>query len=246
MSAQDTPTVAGQGAGTRPGALGSSVALHAWMAISGLIMVLFLLVHMYGNLKIFEGRQGFDGYSQFLREAGEPLLPYSVALWIVRAVLSVSVLAHVLSAFILWHRSRAATGGRGGWRYASTRNRRGVQRTYASFMMRWGGIVIGLFVVYHILNMSADVIDPGGASASPYQRMVNSFSIWWVVLSYVIALIALGFHLRHGVWAAFASLGANSSMARRRTLNQTAIAVAALITVGFLIPPLAIFAGWVR
>ncbi len=238
--------VVSNGTGQRSRALRSSVLLHAVMAVSGLIMVLFLLAHMYGNLKIFEGRQAFDGYSDYLREVGEPLLPRTGVLWIIRVVLLISVLVHIYAAFTLWHRSRAATAGAGGWRYETTKNRRGVQRSYASFTMRWGGVVVGLFVIYHLLHLSADYVAPGGASSSPYQRMVNGFSIWWVVLSYVIALIALGFHLRHGVWSAFASLGGNSSVARRRGLNQLATVVALLILVGFLIPPLVIFAGWVR
>ncbi|TDG01470.1 succinate dehydrogenase cytochrome b subunit [Arthrobacter terricola] len=222
------------------------MTLHAAMAVSGLIMVLFLLAHMYGNLKIFEGQQAFDGYSAYLREIGEPLLPREGALWIVRVVLLFSVVIHIYAAFTLWLRSRTATAGKGGWRYETRKNRRGVQRSYASFTMRWGGVLIGLFVIYHILNLSADYIAPGGPSPSPYQRMVNDFSIWWVVLSYLIALVALGFHLRHGVWSAFASLGANSSVTRRRVLNQAASLAAVVILVGFLVPPLAIFVGWVR
>ncbi|MFQ4150004.1 succinate dehydrogenase cytochrome b subunit [Arthrobacter sp. LAPM80] len=235
----------GNEAGVRSTAARSSVALHAAMAVTGLIMVLFLLAHMYGNLKVFEGQEGFDGYAAYLREIGQPLLPYAGALWIIRVILLASVLAHIFSAFTLWHRSRAATAGKGGWRYESRGNRRGVQRSYSSFTMRWGGVLIGLFVIYHVLNLSADYIAPGGTSTSPYQRMVNSFQIWWVVLSYVVALIALSFHLRHGIWSAFASLGANTSVARRRFLNQLATVVALLILVGFLIPPLVIFAGWV-
>ncbi|WP_207344598.1 succinate dehydrogenase cytochrome b subunit [Arthrobacter sp. E3] len=235
----------GNVAGVRSTAARSSVALHAAMAVTGLIMILFLLAHMYGNLKVFEGQQGFDGYAAYLREIAQPLLPHAGALWILRVILLASVLLHIFSAFTLWHRSRSATGGKGGWRYETTKNRRGVQRSYASFTMRWGGVVIGLFVIYHLLHLSADVIAPGGASASPYQRMVNGFQIWWVVLSYVIALIALGFHLRHGIWSAFASLGANKSVGTRRFLNQLATVVMLIILVGFLVPPLAIFAGWV-
>ena len=225
--------------------MGSSVVLHAVMAVGGLIMVLFLVAHMYGNLKIFSGQTAFNGYSSYLRTIGEPLLPYSGALWILRVVLLVSVIAHIVAAFVLWHRSRVAAGGKGGWRYRSAANRRGVQRTYASFTMRWGGIVILLFVIYHLLHLTANVIAPGGPSESPYERMINGFSIWWVVLSYTIALIALGFHLRHGVWSAFASLGANTSVVRRRRLNQLAYAVTLVIIGGFLIPPVSILMGWV-
>lgn len=224
----------------------SSVVLHAVMAIGGLIMVLFLVAHMYGNFKIFSGQTAFDGYSSHLRTLGEPLLPHSGALWILRVVLLASVISHMLAAFVLWHRSRAATGGKGGWRYRSRANRRGAQRTYASFTMRWGGIVIAVFIVYHLLHLTANVITPGGPSVSPYERMINGFSLWWVVLSYFIALIALGFHLRHGVWSAFASLGANTGVARRRRLNQLAYAVTVVIIGGFMVPPLSILTGLVN
>jgi succinate dehydrogenase / fumarate reductase cytochrome b subunit len=221
------------------------VVLKAAMAISGLIMVLFLLGHMFGNLKVFAGRTAFDDYSHYLRTVGEPFLPYAGALWIVRVVLAVSVVVHVFAAVTLWRRARQATAGRGGWRYESSKSRGGVQRTYASFTMRWGGVTVALFIVYHLLHLSADnVIHPGGASASPYDRLVNGFQIWWVVASYAVALVAVGFHLRHGFWSAFASLGADTSIARRRHLNGVAIVVSLVITIGFLVPPFAILFGW--
>lgn len=215
------------------------------MAISGLIMVLYLLAHMYGNLKVFSGRAAFDGYAEHLRELGEPMLPHAGALWIIRVILLVSVLIHFYAALVLWRRSRRASHGNGGRRYQSEKNRLGVQRTYASFTLRWGGLLVALFIVYHLLHLTADYIAPGGASASPYERLVNGFRIWWVVVSYTLPLLALGFHLRHGIWSACASLGANTSTARRRHLNQIAIVVALVITVGFLIPPYAILFGWV-
>ena len=109
-------------------------------------MVLFLLAHMYGNLKLFYGRSAFDGYARHLRTVGEPFLPYAGALWIIRVVLLVSVPTPIGAAVALWTRSRRATGGRGGLRYESARGRRGVQRSYSSFTMRWGGVTIALFV----------------------------------------------------------------------------------------------------
>lgn len=223
----------------------STAMLHAIAAVTGLIMVLFLLGHMYGNFKVFSGQGAFDGYSAYLRTIGEPLLPWSGALWIIRIVLLASVLLHIYAIVLLWRRMRMATGGKGSRRYESRRNPRGVQRTYASFAMRWGGVIIFLFVVYHLLHLTVNVIAPGGASNSPYERVVNGFSIWWVVAMYTISMIALGFHLRHGFWAALASLGANTSDARRKHFNQAAILLATVITVGFLIPPFAVLFGWV-
>ncbi|MEO8815935.1 MAG: succinate dehydrogenase cytochrome b subunit [Mycobacterium sp.] len=229
----------------RASALRSTVALKAAMAISGLIMVLFLLVHMYGNLKVFSGQAAFDDYAHHLRTVGEPFLPHAGALWMIRVVLLFSVVIHIVAALALWKRARSATAGRGGRRYESTRARRGVQRSYASFTMRWGGVTIAAFIVYHLLHLTTNTIHPGGASSSPYLRLVDGFQVWWVVVSYTIALIAVGFHLRHGFWSAFATLGANTSVRRRRHLNTAAVVVAVVITAGFLVVPYSVLLGWV-
>lgn len=215
------------------------------MAISGMLMILFLLVHMYGNLHIFAGKVAFDEYAEGFRTLLEPFVPYAGVLWIIRVTLLTAVLVHVYSAVTLWTRARAATGGKGGSRYESTQARTGVQRSYASFTMRWGGVTLGLFIIYHLLHFTTNTISPGGASSSPYDRVVNGFEIWWVTLLYLVAVIALGFHLWHGFWSAFATLGANTSLQRRRTLNAAAAAVALVIVLGFMTPPLAILFGLV-
>jgi len=224
-------------------AVRSTVALKVLMAVTGLIMVGYLLAHMYGNLKIFSGQEAFDSYAEHLRELGEPILPRTGLLWILRVVLLASVLAHTYAAVALWRRAARARGG--AKRYYSSRGRLGVQRTYASFTLRYGGIIIGLFVIYHLLHLTWNVITPGGASASPYERVVNGFSIWWVVLSYTVAVVALGFHLRHGMWSALTTLGLNTSSRARRQLNLLAHLVAGVITIGFLLTPYAILLGLV-
>jgi len=229
----------------RAAALRSTVMLKVVMATSGLLLVLFLVAHMYGNLHTFAGQEVLDNYGHSLRTLGEPFLPFEGALWIIRVTLLAAVGLHVYSAATLWKRARAATGGRGGSRYESTKARTGAQRTYASYTMRWGGVTVGLFIIYHLLHLTTNTLSPGGASSSSYQRLVNGFQIWWVTLSYVIAVIALGFHLRHGFWSAFATLGANTSTRRRQHLNVAAIAVSLVITLGFMAPPLSILFGWV-
>lgn len=215
------------------------------MAISGILMMLFLLVHMYGNLHIFAGKVAFDAYAAGFRTLFEPFVPYAGVLWIIRVTLLTAVVLHAYSAVTLWRRARAATGGKGGSRYESTRARTGVQRSYASFTMRWGGVTLGLFIIYHLLHLTTNTISPGGASSSPYDRVVNGFEIWWVTLFYLVAVIALGFHIWHGFWSAFATLGANTSLQRRRTLNTAAAVIALVIALGFMIPPLAILFGLV-
>jgi succinate dehydrogenase / fumarate reductase, cytochrome b subunit len=213
------------------------------MAVTGLILIGYLLAHMYGNLKVFSGPEAFNEYAHHLRTLGEPILPYSGVLWIIRVILIVSIVAHMYAAFTLWSRARKARGGLR--RYHSNKARLGVQRTYASFTLRWGGVVIVLFVIYHLLHLTWNIIHPGGAAAEPYDRVVNGFQIWWVVLAYTIAVLAVGLHVRHGTWAALTTLGANTSSLARRRLNLLAYAVAGLLTIGFLLPPFAILFGFV-
>ena len=224
-------------------ALRSTVALKALMAVTGLVMIGYLLAHMYGNLKVFAGEDAFNSYAHHLRTLGEPLLPRSGVLWILRSVLLASVLAHMYAAFSLWARARKARGGV--QRYYSRRARGGVQRTYASFTLRWGGLIIALFVAYHLLHLTWNIIAPGGPAPEPYDRVVNGFQIWTVVLAYTVAMVAVGFHLRHGTWSALSTLGANVSSLARRRLNLLAYAVAGVVTVGFLLPPYAIVFGLV-
>jgi succinate dehydrogenase / fumarate reductase cytochrome b subunit len=213
------------------------------MAVTGLILIGYLLAHMYGNLKIFAGEAAFNEYAHHLRALGEPLLPHTGALWIIRVVLLASVLAHMYAAFTLWARAQKARGGV--QRYYSRRARGGVQRTYASFTLRWGGVVVALFVIYHLMHLTWNIVAPGGPAPEPYDRAVNGFQIWSVVLIYTVAMVAVGFHLRHGTWSALTTLGANVSSLARRRLNLLAYAVAGVVTIGFLLPPYAIVFGLV-
>ena len=226
-------------------AVRSTVALKALMAVSGLILIGYLLAHMYGNLKVFAGQESFDSYAHHLRTLGEPILPHTGLLWILRVVLLASVIAHFYAAVVLWARARRARGS-GTRRYHSTKNKRGVQRSYASFTLRWGGVVILLFVIFHLLHFTWNTIHPGGASDSPYQRVVNGFSVWWVVVAYTAAMLAVAFHLRHGISSALTTLGANTSPVARRRLKLLAYVFTAIITVGFLLPPYSILFGLVN
>ncbi len=214
------------------------------MAVSGIVLIGYLLAHMYGNLKVFAGQAAFDEYAHHLRTIGEPVLPHAGLLWVIRVVLLVAVVAHAYAAFKLWKRNHAGRGG--AKRYHAPRAARGVQRSYSSFTLRWGGIIIALFVIFHLLNFTWQVVTPGGASASPYERVVNGFSVWWLVAVYTVAMLAVGFHLRHGTWSALTTLGANTSTVARHRLNLIAYAVAGVVTVGFLLPPFSILVGLVR
>ncbi|GAA1121832.1 succinate dehydrogenase cytochrome b subunit [Nocardiopsis composta] len=217
----------------------SSVALKSAMAVTGAILVLFLIAHMYGNLNVFAGQETFDNYSHHLRELGEPMLPHEGFLWIMRVALLAAILIHIYSAVVLSIRARKARPVR----YVKHKS---VQQTYASRTMRWGGVIIALYVVFHVLHLTTNTIAPGGKSDSPYERLVNGFQpeYWYVTLVYVAAVILVGLHVRHGIWSACATLGLNRE-GRRRTINAIAIAIAAVITVGFLLPPFSVLLGLV-
>lgn len=213
------------------------------MAVSGLIMLGYLLVHMYGNLKFFQGQEVFDHYlHETLPHMFYPYLPEHGALWLLRVLLTVSLVVHAYAAVTLWKRNKAAAGYVGGTRYHTKQNKTGVQRSYASFTMRWGGVVLLLFIIGHVAQMMPNWLSPGGASDSKYERVVNGFEIWWVVLLYTIGLVAVGFHLWHGFWSAFTTLGQNRSKYRKdSTWTLLATLLAAVLTGGFLAVPFAIF-----
>ena len=211
------------------------------MAISGLVFIGYLLLHMYGNLKVFAGQESFDEYAHHLRTFGEPILPYSGLLWIVRVVLLVSLAVHATAAYKLWARAHGARSHK----YAV---KKAAVATWSSRTMRWGGTALLLFVVFHILHLTTRTITPGGDSDSPYQRMVNGFSpdTWWVAVIYILAMLALAMHLRHGVWSAGQTFGLTNTAESRRLWNLAGYALAFVIAVGFVIVPLSVLFGIVE
>lgn len=217
----------------------SSNSLKAVMAVSGAVLVLFLVAHMAGNLKIFAGAESFNGYAAWLREVGYPLLPHRGLLTLLEAGLVVAIAAHMYSAIVL---ARRAANARPVKYAAKVRSR---ANGYATRTMRWGGVIIFFFVIYHLLDMTFGVANPEGHEATPFDRMVAGFdpSRWYITVFYVISVVMVGLHLRHGLWSALQTLG----LARRYpVLKASAAGLSALLTLGFLVVPLAITFGVVR
>ncbi|WP_379582533.1 succinate dehydrogenase cytochrome b subunit [Pseudonocardia hispaniensis] len=216
-----------------------SVLLKYVMAVTGAIMLLYLVLHMIGNLKIFFGAEALDGYSEWLRTLLEPALPRTGTLWIVRAVLAASVIAHIVAATMLARRARAARPVR----YA---HRQPVRGSYAARTMRWGGVIIALFVIYHLLDLTAGTLNPNGVHGAVYDNVTADFapSHWYATLAYVIAVVTVGFHVRHGVWSALQTIG-RSTAATERGLKTFALVFAVLLTAGFLAVPFAVTFGLV-
>ena len=214
------------------------------MATSGLVFIGYVLLHMYGNLKIFGGQEAFDSYAEGLRTFGKPLLPYEGLLWIVRIALIASIVGHLYAAFTLWSRANGARSQR----YAV---KKAVGQSLGSRTMRWGGVFILLFLVWHIFHFTIGkpALNPDVAASqvaeSPYVMVVASFELWWMTLLYLAALVALGFHLMHGVFSAQQTLGWTQSAGAYARAKLIAHGIAAVVVIGFALPPLAILFGLV-
>jgi succinate dehydrogenase / fumarate reductase cytochrome b subunit len=216
-----------------------SVQLKFVMAASGAIMLLYLLAHMVGNLKIFLGAEEMDTYAAWLRTMGEPAVPAQTILWLIRVVLLASVVAHIVSAAILTRRAHRA-------RPVKYAHRPPVQGSYAARTMRWGGVIIALFVVYHLLDLTTGTVNPHGVHGEVYANLVADFAPqrWYVTLFYALAVIAVAFHVRHGLWSGLQTIG-RSSAATQNTLKGVALVVAIVLAVGFLSVPFAVMTGLV-
>ncbi len=215
----------------------STIGKKAVMGVTGLVLLLYVIAHMLGNLKFFFGATSIDGYAAWLRTIVDGLLGHAGFLWVTRAVLVGCVVLHMTAATQLARRAHKA-------RPAAYQHRRKIQGSYAARTMRWGGVILGLFVVYHILDLTTGTLNPNGVQGQVYANLTADFRLWYVVLFYTAAIVSLGFHIRHGMWSAMQSLGA-SSATRQRALQLASLGVALAITVGYLSVPFAVLTGLV-
>ncbi len=224
---------------------GSSLGKKAIMAVSGIVLFGFVFVHMLGNLKMYLGAESYNHYASWLHEVGYPALPHGGMLLLARSALIAAVLVHIWAAWQVTRQSRAARGGR----YVKPHR---VQVDYASRTMRWGGVIILLFVVYHLAHFTWGWVHPdfaeptvladGTIVSQAYHNVVTGFRVWWVSLFYIVANIALAFHLYHGLWSLFQTLGWNHPKLNpwRRRL---ATAFAVIVTAGNISFPIAVLTG---
>lgn len=182
----------------------SSLGKKYVMAITGLIGLGFVAVHMIGNLKLYIGPLDFDHYAEWLRELLVPFFPRTVTLWLLRGVLIIAVALHVHAAVTLVKKNHdARTVG-----YHSKRDY--VAADYASRTMRWSGPIIGLFIVWHLFDLSWTGTGYHFVRGDVYANVAHSLDRWWVAIIYIVANVALAFHLYHGVWSLFQSMGWNN------------------------------------
>lgn len=220
--------------------LGSTVGKKAIMAVTGLVWVGYLVLHMAGNLQAFGGQEKINAYSALLHG------PAAELLWLARAVLLVAIVLHIVMAVQLTQRARAA-------RPVGYHGREPQVSTWSSRSMRIGGVLILAFIIFHVLHFTTRDVDPAGyATASDaagrydiYGNVVASFQIPWVSAVYLAAMVVIGMHLWHGVWSFGRSLGVakpTEHPLRRRVAPILALA----IWLGFSLVPIAILAGIIQ
>jgi succinate dehydrogenase / fumarate reductase cytochrome b subunit len=226
-------TVAGPQANRAPGFWQSTNGKKAVMAVTGVILFLFVVGHLLGNLQVFDGPDRLNAYSHFLKNLGE-------LLWLIRGVLILCVVLHIVATVQLALRNQKA-------RPVGYKVKKSVNSNYADRTMYWSGPIVLAFVIFHLLQFTAGYIHPEArfVEGEVYQNVVSGFSVWWVSLWYIFSLILLGFHLRHGLWSMFQSLGMNHPR-HTPVLQQAALWIAILITAGYISIPIAVLAGWVR
>lgn len=218
----------------------STVGKKLIVGITGVILAAYVILHMLGNLKTLQGNGGgepaVDTYAEFLRTAGSPVIPEDGVLWAVRVILLAALIIHVAGIVQLIRRNRAA-------RPASHRSAAVIQRSLASRTMALSGFILLGFIVFHVLQFTTLTIEPTPLTQGEvYANLYFAFEEWWIVAIYVLAVVVLGFHLRHALWSVLQTHGfdkPNRNPSFRRGANFTAIAV----TVGFAAIPIAVISG---
>jgi succinate dehydrogenase / fumarate reductase cytochrome b subunit len=218
----------------------STIGKKIIMGITGLIGIGFVILHMAGNLQAFVSQDKINSYGALLHG------PLAELTWLLRVVLIVAVVLHVLMAYQLTMRSRAA-------RPIGYQHKEAQVATIASRTMKWGGVLLLVFIGVHLLHFTTETIDPGGwrgmtdnqGHRDVYGNLIASFRIWWVAAFYIVAMIALGLHLYHGAWSSVRSLGYAKTSADPLH-RRIALGVAILVWLGFTIVPVGVIAGIIR
>jgi succinate dehydrogenase / fumarate reductase, cytochrome b subunit len=216
-----------------PGFWASTVGKKIVMAVTGILLFVFVIGHLLGNLQVFEGPAKLNAYGAFLHSIGE-------FLWPVRIILLIAVALHIVATVQLALLKKRA-------RPIEYSVKKAIASSYASRTMYWSGPIVLAFIIFHLLHLTAGYIHPGAAyiEGDVYHNVVSGFQVWWVSLSYIVAISLLGLHLRHGLWSMFQSLGIHQPQHTLR-FKKAALVIALLITLGYISIPISVLLGLVK
>ncbi len=211
----------------------STIGRKIVMAVTGIIGIGFVLAHITGNMLVFKGPDAINSYSHFLHGPGAELL------WVARVVLILAVILHVAAAYSLTRQSHTARPDGYAMRVPQA-------STLASRFMRWGGVLLLIFIVFHILHFTTGTFSPGGpfVEGDVYHNVVQAFHVWWVALFYMVSMVFLGLHLYHGAWSSFRTLSIAGDSSHPLHHRVSAV-IAVVVWLGFTLVPLGVLLGWV-
>lgn len=210
----------------------SSVGKKLVMAVTGVVLFGFVVGHMLGNLQVYLGPEALNAYGALLRQFG-----HGGGLWVARAVLIACVGLHAWAATALTLTSWGA-------RPVGYRQWTNIESSYASRTMRWSGVILGLFLVYHLLHFTTGTVHPSFVEGDVYHNFVVGFRSYVASAFYIVAMLCLGLHMYHGVWSMLQTLGLNHP--RYNHLRHAfATLVAAAVVIGNISFPLAVMTGFI-
>ena len=213
----------------------TSIGRKLLMASASILLFLYIVAHLAGNLKLFLGAEAFNHYAEWLRVVGEPLFPEKSVLWIARVVLLAALGVHVVEYFFLWLQKRRA-------RTVRYRKYDPQVFSWTSRTMMWGGIAIFAFVTFHLLHLTTGDAHPDFIAGDAYHNVVAGFQSFPVAGIYMVGVVALGMHLYHGLWSALQTFGINNPKYNRYRRPAAGV-IAVLITIGYLSIPIAVLTG---
>src|ERR1700749_290600 len=216
-----------------PGFWAPTVGKKIVMAVTGILLFVFVIGHLLGNLQVFEGPQKLNAYGAFLHSIGE-------FLWPVRIILLICVTLHIIATVQLALRKKRA-------RLIGYSRKQAIASSYASRTMYWSGPIVLAFIIFHLLHLTAGYVHPGAAyiEGDVYHNVVSGFQVWWVSLSYIVAISLLGLHLRHGLWRILQSVGINQPK-YTAALKTKAFVIALLSVLGYISIPISVLLGLVK
>ncbi len=211
----------------------STIGKKIVMAVTGVTMFGFVIAHLLGNLQVYEGPAKLNAYGAFLHSIGE-------LLWPARIVLLICIALHIVATVQLALRNKAG-------RPVGYSRKQAIASSYASRTMYWSGPIVLAFIIFHLLHLTAGYIHPGAAyiEGDVYHNVVAGFQVWWVSVSYIVAISLLGLHLRHGLWSMFQTLGIHQPL-HTAALKQAALIIALLIVLGYISIPISVLLGLVK
>jgi succinate dehydrogenase / fumarate reductase cytochrome b subunit len=212
--------------------LATTVGKKVVMAVTGLILFGFVIVHMLGNLQVYVGAEAINGYGLTLHT-----FLHGGGIWLSRAVLLIAVALHIwaMTALTLVNR-RARDVGYREWKARES--------SYASRTMRWSGVFLLAFIIYHLLHFTTGDLHPDFIPGDVYHNVISGFQVVPVAIVYILATLALGLHLFHGSWSMLQTLGLNHPR-YNRLRNVVCVGLSVLVVIGNLSFPVAVLAGWI-